>query len=669
MLNELAKVRDSLERYGVDYGGTHPWVKRLGRAPTLVVGLDAVGAVGTLDLIPAERAAELFKIQPSFHSNFPAANLDAPILRLEARDLKGYLQVADDDLRGRLEKLREACARAEVNPKSVASVRRIQKNARELRPRFPTAEVQFAAFDAVLDRIRGSEGGEEAWVRGLAEAALRVAEGNDKVFLDQVKLLVAGKLDLKSGKGGAVKLPVILDVCDVAKFRCRVADPRMGSYYSRQLLGSETNEGAAGICALTGRAGELEDGPLPRPNLPVLGPTSLMSMNPDTPCQTRYGRIGSDVFRVGKRTATELNAAVVLMTAPEWRFKTWQAVPGSAPGKSNLLITYLSGSPLGGPFAALFSEPERAEASYTALCADVAAALSGHESFGSDRLEVLVLNKISPGQAQVELGRSFTAEQVVRGGREWQEAAQSLPELVIRRKPEVPFPAEVVRCTRRAWIRGGKEAVDAGGCGIAQVYDLLVADMPGAPESARALLGLIVKRAGPLMRAMGHAVHRGGKEAWKGFAKDAAECASIAVAVIAIALVKTGVKKEAYMGEPAYHLGRFLSLVDTLHREYCANVRENQIPPQLLGNSLVPTVVANPQRGLAHMLSRIRVYRGWAEKGGSGLARWSVGEMGKLTPRLAERLPDRRLNEGEQAQLLLGYLARAEKKEEKGSDE
>jgi len=49
--------------------------------------------------------------------------------------------------------------------------------------------------------------------------------------------------------------------------------------------------------------------------------------------------------------------------------------------------------------------------------------------------------------------------------------------------------------------------------------------------------------------------------------------------VLAIALFRLGIKKEAYMKEAAYELGRFLSLVDTLHQQYCVKVRKNQIPP------------------------------------------------------------------------------------------
>jgi CRISPR-associated protein (Cas_Csd1) len=140
------------------------------------------------------------------------------------------------------------------------------------------------------------------------------------------------------------------------------------------------------------------------------------------------------------------------------------------------------------------------------------------------------------------------------------------------------------------------------------------------------------------------------------------------VAVLGLALYKLGYRKDVYMADPAFLLGRLLSLVDTLHREYCKEVRGGDIPPQLLGNSLMSTMTNDPRRGLARMRERVRVYQGWAATRGSGLARWSLGEMGKISPDLAQSLPQR-MNDADQAQFLLGYLARSEKTDKEATAE
>jgi hypothetical protein len=185
-----------------------------------------------------------------------------------------------------------------------------------------------------------------------------------------------------------------------------------------------------------------------------------------------------------------------------------------------------------------------------------------------------------------------------------------------------------------------------------------------------ALLRLTLRRTTDLLLAVGHAAHRGGKEAWKGISREAGKNPLIAVSLLGITLSKLGLRKESYMQEPAFLVGRFLSLADTLHAEYCKGARSNDLPPQLLGNALIPTAISDPNKGLARMLLRIRVYQAWARgKKGTGLARWACGEMGKIANEVAPQLQNRRFNEPEQAQLLLGYLARAESSQDKASEE
>lgn len=662
MLNELATLRSSLVRHKIEIGDVHPWVKRKGRALALVAGLDAGGLVRTAEFLTPDEAALLPNIQPDNHHSFPGINVTPPVWQVDASAKETLAGLAGGDLGDRLRAMQAACEKARLSDKAVKALRSVTSDAKMLQTRFRSPEPMFAAFDAVLERAAKLGDGEEAWYRSLTEAVLRAAEEAGEKAVEFAEALLVGRGD-KAGK----KAAVIVDVADYACFPCRVADQRMAGYFSRQLLSTEAAEGEEGTCSLTGAKTVIQTEPFPRPILPVLGQTSLMSMNPDTPCQTRYGRIGTEVFRTGRQVLKDLNSALIAITAADREYKTWQRLPGQTKGKTNLLIVFLRDAPLADPeLASFFAEPQTAERAYTTLCQDLAKSLTGRESFATDRLEVLVLNKVNPGQVQVELSRSVSAEQVVEGGRAWEAAAENLPELVFRRRPLVPFPSEVLRATQQQWIRGGKQAADTIGCQAGQVYDMFVGRPEDAASAAAGLLNQMMKRTGPLLAAVAHAVHRGSKESWTGFAKGAQASASVAVAVLAASLKKIGRDKEDYMQGPAYQLGRFLSLADTLHREYCGAVRDKQIPPQLLGNALLPAVVANPEKGLAQMIHRLRVYRAWAEKSGTGLARWSVGEMGRIAPALAERLPQR-LGDAEKAELMLGYLARAEKKQ--GEDE
>lgn len=119
------------------------------------------------------------------------------------------------------------------------------------------------------------------------------------------------------------------------------------------------------------------------------------------------------------------------------------------------------------------------------------------------------------------------------------------------------------------------------------------------------------------------------------------------------------------MKDTFFYVGRFLSLLDTLHYEYCNNVRGGSIPPQLLGNAHLQIALDNPLTAIDMLARRIGVYQAWAkrEQGENvKLAKWTIGEIGKITDLLSEKEIPSSTSSVERAQILLGYLARAEGK-------
>lgn len=115
------------------------------------------------------------------------------------------------------------------------------------------------------------------------------------------------------------------------------------------------------------------------------------------------------------------------------------------------------------------------------------------------------------------------------------------------------------------------------------------------------------------------------------------------------------------MNGPAFLLGRLLSLADTLHREYCTHVRDGNIPPQLIGNALMPAAAERPQDALDRLRERIMIYKAWADKGTGDkyrLAKWAVSQMGQVCNQLAELTLPTEPGQPFRAELFLGYMAR-----------
>ena len=117
------------------------------------------------------------------------------------------------------------------------------------------------------------------------------------------------------------------------------------------------------------------------------------------------------------------------------------------------------------------------------------------------------------------------------------------------------------------------------------------------------------------------------------------------------------------MHSSPFLVGRMLALADTLHKEYCTHVRKSEIPPQLVGNALMPVALENPTAGLARLSERIVPYHAWANAAtgdGIGLAKWTLQQFGQVADELGKQALTERCNDAEKAQMLLGYLARPE---------
>ena len=115
------------------------------------------------------------------------------------------------------------------------------------------------------------------------------------------------------------------------------------------------------------------------------------------------------------------------------------------------------------------------------------------------------------------------------------------------------------------------------------------------------------------------------------------------------------------MADTAFLVGRLLALADTLHKEYCRHVRKNSIPPQLLGNALMPVAAANPEDAIARLGERLNIYKAWADKMQGeqyALAKWAVGQMGEVCQQVPRPLPIH-ADQTFQAELFLGYMARS----------
>lgn len=438
----------------------------------------------------------------------------------------------------------------------------------------------------------------------------------------------------------------------------------------------------APACALTGKNEPLQLEPFPKVMLPVLNKEfALFSMFSEAPCNTRYGLTDRFTVPVAKEPVSRMHAALHWIVEEDREGKTWRPVANGRFEKKreqrDLLIVYVDGKPhIDATVANLFGKDEREEQKQFEVDAQaVCKALDGIEKvLPGSKLNLFLLRKASEGQVQVVVAESFSIPEILTGATRWQQAAKNIPKLMvplpgkkgekgIQGVPRTPYPDQIVRLLSEQWVTNGTRSNKAQGISLGEVLDLMMRK-PGKWEAITyRLMDLTLQRTDPLLLGIFGALHTGEPERWQGYNNSSRKKALQAVSVLGMLLHAFNRRKETYMNETAFRIGQLLSRADTLHREYCIHVRNGSIPPQLIGNGLMPAAADNPEDAVDRLRERMNIYIAWAKKGRGeeyGLAKWAIGQMGEISNQLPRPLrteTDRTFR----AELFLGYLARSPK--------
>ena len=720
MLNEGYALYKSIERCGIRPTNRHPDIKEPGKKDGLVVGLNKKGEVARLEYRKAEEIADLWTTREGMHNSFPVLKLQRPLWKVGKDDSLRKkiinLKANDEEKRNLLNNQHN---KVSITSGDTNWWNRLKKRVTELKPFFETDNLDYRAVPQLMNRFLLVPKVEDF----LEELFNRIKQFQKEIPYPLFETILVGNKWVEKYKEYSAEIPLVLDVNDwddKVQYSNRVASKRVEDFVSaclfkRQGMSDQDGKnGNRGLSALSGKEQILENDKFPCPKLPFIGNTYLFSVNSQTPCQTRYKRTSTNIIPIGRKEANAIQDSLNWITGNDRKGKTWCSVPGLSDDESDLLMVYLENKPNMDVNKALLlggvSKNDFTESQYEEVASAVVKALRGEEVLkANDLIRLFVLRKADPGRTQLSLQRAYTKANLISADDEWRAAAKNSPKVfmpffrkeiekttakqknistlikklleddkskVVYLSPQCPFPADLVLLTQKQWIRFGKETKGkkrrenspVTGVSLGDVYDVFFTQPSPMNPFAENLLNVTLQRTLPLLVGLGGEEHK--KKAGD-FSDIARFTALTTVSVIAIYLYKLGIKKEEYMKGTFFYVGRFLSLVDTLHFEYCDKVRGGSIPPQLLGNAHLPVALDNPTSAFDMLSRRIGVYQAWTRKEQGErvkLARWAVGQIGKVTDFLAEKtLPDSTTS-AERAQILLGYLSRPEKKTENNSE-
>lgn len=698
MLNELHELRTSMDAAGIQTASWHSKYKNLPHYPTLMVAVDADGAVTNARWLEAANLTSLRKWETANGHAFPAFNVK-PLRQADedlTREIKTTLRTAKKDTGSLpLATLQQWLDRASTlwGPSEAKRLDDCLHGVpSKLAALLEDLPPDCAAFPELITRAARLDAGTLAdALTCLALTKMQEAPADLEIWL--TSLLIA------TGKPKAVSL--VLELADWEEVAPYPANhDHVVSAVNACLMRAgttratkETAKGTTGMVDAFGAPFVADGEKFPAVNLPILGPRKLRSMSGEIPAQARYGAIDAASFPAGRRTRQDFKDALEWLSSPDRRGKTWENVSRacgysgqSRPGKkqrdykAGLLFAYPASlqrndEPPG--LTSLFARADQddlRESTYEVAAKPVLAALHGLvRERPTLELRLFVLVKVDKGRTKVEVTRHYTVDALLQAAQDWQEGAANIPEMFwlggsktqpADIVPDTPFPMEAVQCANVLWLRGGAEAQESQGLSIGEGISLLMEHGAHGQDMARRALSIALTRATPLLLAMGatlswNAVFQ--NRTWR-YARHG-QCWPC---LLGILLFKLDIRKGDYMRSVPFYIGRMLSLADQLHKVYTQEVRK-AVPPQLLGNSLMRMTLDNPAKGLARLTERLMVYQGWgttfmsddAEK--NKKVHGILAKMGETAATLSDMELPSTLDDPSRATLLLGYLARRRK--------
>ena len=682
MLNELRELAVSLEKAGIVVEDLHPNFKACPNYLTYWVYLDPQGNITGVAPVPVMQVQKVRKWEKANGVSFPAFNMP-PLFKAASEELQDRIKtlrkniekgiaVTSDDLLSVVDSCESFWSEGIIKKLNDC----LTKPITDISGYLGTAPDTYTSISQLCARTQLVKA--TTFKDQLAAALLQALQNAPALDLIDALLFYSGKKEKN--------FQLILELADRDSFEYPANHQDVQRWINKRFLTSVGKDNRSGLdafgCNATGKDSKFP--PVGFKN--ALGNVILRAMNQESPCQTRYGMIDFHSFPAGEEARKGMKSALEWLGNPERKGKTWCDLSRRME-KPMLLFAYPSVMPqdlpdLAGMMGAVEDDiTESNDELFSVLSEKVTAALRGGIKETVDcEIRVFVLAKMDKARTKVLTSSRFSAEHVIESAQNWQDGCRNLPVIEVRcfgknkgdkpvwRKPLIPFPVEVIWCLNTVWTTGRDEkgkrnsrANKAQGFTVNDALCLLLGEGYELRQAAGRALGTLVRGSLSLLLALGQAHLQGDVvNADRKHSKQTLLLPSI----LGLLLHKLGHTKGEIMTSPAFLVGRFLNLADSLHLEYCKGVRKGSIPPQLVGNALMATALETPEKALSMLSQRVLPYQAWARtvKEGDrvGLVKTFLKQLGEVSEQLKDVIMPQRSSDADKAQMLLGYLARFE---------
>lgn len=689
MIEELVKVANAMEKAGIVPVNWHPKLKVLPKVtkktPCLRIWLTADGHIQEVESLTEEQAAFLRKYEPDNGKSLPGFNV-RPLHRLVKSDdeirnasrgrageklkaewikeflSQNYEKQEEDDFWDKTRDVMKRCFGAEREELEKACADRLNEN--------ETLHKFFKAVSKIdITQFQTEYGNTLQHKMEKGELPLSLMY----YFVTEAKK----QKEDSDPRTPVPKFSVFLDIVDYHEYP--VSHEKTIKRLNALLMDSEKTESGSKAQKhdAYGLDGRRSDEKFPSVTLPLLGGVILRSQAKTIAAQKRYHQCESDTFPVGQETRTRVKGALEWISDRELDGNTY----GIA-GDKELLFAYPRVLPKDKvPIAKMFgAQPDESlkEDHFERLAKSVVEQLKGlGDSIADAELDIFSLRKMDKARTKVVYYHNVTVARLEAASKVWHEGCLNIPSLDIRNWSEkkdektgkshpvhvvekTAFPVKLHQFLNTVWKRDGGQA---GKVKIFQPSDglRLLLDEPCHQLANHMISRLMPHAQGyflTLCRCTGRreiATKLPDKIYYPG--------------ILGLLLFKLGKRKEEYMKDSAIQLGRFLRVADEIHRLYCEVVRNNDLPPELCGSSMLVSMMESPGMTLSQLALRSAPYVKWArayhDDNKGGLVHYWMQRWSEIADPLLEKGWPKRLNSEERAQVFLGYLASFPKNEDK----
>ncbi|MFO1214527.1 MAG: hypothetical protein U1E72_08045 [Burkholderiaceae bacterium] len=675
MLGELYRLHQTLVARGLDVPLVHrdfdtPNTKS---RPTFVVKLDSGGRLKRLTPLLPEQEGGVWTLKSGNHGYFPAVRTERePLLVLAPGDPAwveverfGRLSAAD-----RMRCLRRLCAAA-INSGPTIDLPAVEKQALRIAswPTGPDDDLTRHLQQLAHASRRFAAAPKRAAIAMLVAIGRAARSGIAPGTLDQLVTFVVGHRKKPKGRAGGlpqvehVGAQLMFDLWDPDDPAFSIYGLRMRQHVLHSLHGEAVPNALenVGFCALSLRSLPLLRAPFPGWSAKPAISKSLRPFDKfsEASCNLRYGRADAEGFDIGEDVANSIVGALSLVTDASKLGKTWRPLKNGIVQnsgqrtleQSDVLVTFPScaidvqtetGSPVNPPDTMVEPLAEEDDGGDLRRKVFEDAAQPVCEAFEmairreqvQPHLQILLIRQVSSGQIQMAYSARPSFRQMIDAIEHWTRAGKNLPlnlrvplpvkapgagharHVLVR--PRTIFPEQVARILAREWIRNGSASTVVPTPRVGMVLELFL-QRPGAlPDAAMTLLDLSLARGTALLSGLGAAIHGATIDSWMaeaaqhGGSTNPCYASAHHLSLIGSLLFMLNSTAGEYSQSRPFLVGKVLAMLDELHRHYCVAARDGDIPPTLIGNSVLGRASDNPADAFAELLERSRPYLAWA---------------------------------------------------------